>query len=244
MEVYNRLFEIINPNDRSADRYFSGPRFISKVREVEPYFPNYGQYLSERRRNGESTSRRDYFYDILLDLEEAERVRVLNSILNEVEDSAPEKVEELRGVLSGAASAPSAAVSEEAWNADRLNKYLEDIDNSISSTEYERAVTLCYTCLEGFYKSFVRQNVPDQTDEKEIIKLSKIIRRYLRGSLDEYPDEALTMINHVSHTVDKTRNQFSESHFANETARWMATYMRDLVNSQIRMLLHFMSGEE
>lgn len=244
VEIYNRIFEIINPNDRSKDSYFSGPRFISKIREVDPYFPNYNQFMSKRRESGKSTSRRDFFYDILLELRGCERIRVLNSILQEVESHAPEKVSEIRNILSGVAGAPSAEVREDAWNADRLNRYLEEIDNSIAASEHERAVTLCYTCLEGFYKSFVRQNVPERANEKEIIKLSKTIRRHLRGALDAYPDEALTMINHISHTVDRTRNEFSESHFANETGRWLATYIRDLVNTQIRMLLHFMSGHE
>jgi len=242
VEVYNRLFEIINPDDRDASHYFSGPRFIGKVREVKPYFPHYGQFMSERQQNGESSSRRDYYYDILLDLDKSERVRVLHSILDEVENDVPEEVAELRSLLLGVAVAPSASIADDAWNAHRLNRYLDQIDSCIASSEYERAVSLCYTCLEGFYKSFVRQNIPDRSDEKEIIKLSKLIKKHLRGTIDDFPDEALTMINHISYTVDRTRNQFSESHFANEPARWLATYMRDLVNTQIRMLLHFMSG--
>jgi hypothetical protein len=33
---------------------------------------------------------------------------------------------------------------------------------------------------------------------------------------------------------------FSEAHFGGEAGRWLAIYMRDLVNSQVRLLFHFM----
>jgi hypothetical protein len=47
-------------------------------------------------------------------------------------------------------------------------------------------------------------------------------------------------IGHSAHAVDRARNRFSESHFGGEAGLWLATYMRDLVNTQIRLLLHFM----
>jgi hypothetical protein len=47
------------------------------------------------------------------------------------------------------------------------------------------------------------------------------------------------MVMHVSHTVDRARNRFSEAHFEEEAARWLAVFVRDLVNTQIRLLLHF-----
>jgi hypothetical protein len=121
-----------------------------------------------------------------------------------------------------------------------LNKYLSDIDACIAAGNFERAVTLSYTCLEGFYKSFARQKIADGDKIKsEIITLSKAIQTYLKQTVKEYPDEAITMINHISHTVDKARNGFSEAHFGEETGSWLAVYIRDLVNSQIRLLLHF-----
>ena len=39
IEIYNRLFEIIN-NQSDTAVYFSGPRFIDTVRQYEPYFPS------------------------------------------------------------------------------------------------------------------------------------------------------------------------------------------------------------
>lgn len=189
---------------------------------------------------GKSTSRKSYFYDILLAFDEDTRVRLLNAILSEVEICGGEKVVELRGLLGGKALAPTAVVPPAAWSADRLNQYLVEVDGSITSGNYERAITLSYTCLEGFYKAFVRKNIPSQSAIEELIALSREIKKYLSQTLASYPDEALSMVNHISHTVDRARNRFSESHFEEEAARWLAVYVRDLINTQVRLLLHFM----
>jgi hypothetical protein len=237
--AYNRVFEIIDRREPDGC-YFSGPRFINKVRELDPYFPNYKKYLNDRQDTGNSTSRRDFFYDILIGLSEGDRIRLLNSILDEVAYCDQQVASEIRAMLAGGDPGPTATVPAQAWNSDRLKRYLSQIDTSIAERDFNRAVTLCYTCLEGFYKAFIRKHVPEKANINEITKLSRTVQRHLRSKLDSYPDEALTMINHVSHTVDRARNGFSESHFDEEAARWLASYIRDLTNSQIRLLIHFL----
>jgi hypothetical protein len=238
LRIYNRLFEIIN----SKKCYFSGSAFISCVREIDPYFPGYHQYIDERRRLGKSTSRKDFFYDILFGFEEQARVRLLNVILDKIKDCAPEKVSGIRSELGDMAAVPRPVIHEEAWSADRLNEFLEAIDSSISSNNYDRAVTLAYSCLEGFLKAFVKQNIPTIKSPKEIIDLSKVVRQYFKEEIKGCPDETINMIKHICHTVDKARNRFSEAHFDKRAARWLAIFIRDLVNSEIRLLLHFMKS--
>jgi hypothetical protein len=237
VNAYNRVFEII---DSEGDAYFSGPRFIRKVHELDPYFPNYRQYIDERNRTGKSTTRRDYFYDILLALDEPVRLRLLESILAEVEAHAPERVWALRESLGGVAHAPAAVVPDDAWRAGRLNQHLSEIDQSITGVNYERAIALSYTCLEGFYKAFLRKNAPEHAELNEAIALSREVKRWLSNAVGAYPDEALNMVNHISHTIDRARNRFSEAHFEEEAAKWLAVYVRDLLNTQVRLLLHFM----
>src|SRR5205823_10262163 len=106
--VFNRLFEIID--QKGTPSYFSGARFIERVRTIDPYFPEYHQYLDERHRTGKSTSRKSYFYDILLAFDEDVRMRLLQLILDELESENAEKVGELRGFLGGKAYAPRAVV--------------------------------------------------------------------------------------------------------------------------------------
>lgn len=235
--IFNRLFELIDQD--GTPNYFSGPRFMRVVREIDTYFPTYQQFIDQRRAEMKSTTRRDYFYDILLGFDEATRVALVNSVLNDLDESVATKAGELRAILGGAIAGPVAVVPDHGWNAGRLNQYLQDIDHCIATADYAHAVVLAYTCLEGFYKAFVVQNLPDQAKETEIIALAKCIKKHLSKAIDSYPDEALNMVMHVSHTVDRARNRFSEAHFEEEAARWLAVYVRDLVNTQIRLLLHF-----
>lgn len=161
--IFNRLFELIDMD--GTPNYFSGPRFMRKVREVDPYAPTYQQVIDQRRTDQKSTTRRDYFYDILLSFPEGTRLALVNSILQDLDETAIEKAGELRAILGGAVPGPVAVVPNHGWNADRLNQYLRDIDHGIATAEYERAVTLAYTCLEGFYKAFVAQCIPEHSNE-------------------------------------------------------------------------------
>ncbi len=237
VRAFNGLFQILD--QLGTPTYYSGGRFISKVREVDPLFPDYTQFIDERRRTNKSTSRRNYYYDILRDFDEDRRIRVLHLILDDIEQHQPTRARELRAILGGAVPGPMAEISPDAWNADRLARALDEIDDSITNRKYERAVTLSYSCLEGYYKAFARKKVPTAVELREIIVLAKEIKKFIASEYPAYPAEVLNMIGHVSHAIDRARNQMSESHFDREAARWLAVYVRDLLNTQIRLLMHF-----
>lgn len=237
VRVFNRLFAIINTE---GDTYFSGSRFINKVREIDPYFANYNQYIEQRNKDGKSTSRKDYYYDILMGFNEQNRLRLLNIIVDDVQTFVPDKVAELKAELGGIATIPSPDISKEVWNADRLNDYLNEIDVRIGLSKYAAAITLAYTCLEGFLKAFVFKNIPNSTVKPEVLVLTREVQAYLKSNVDKYPDEAFSILSNIAHTVDRSRNKFSESHFDEEAARWIALFVRDMVNAEIRLLLHFM----
>lgn len=238
IEIYNRLFEIIN---ESGPNYFSGSRFINMVKESNPYFADYTQYIEQRRQENKSTSRKDFYRDIIMSFNEKERIILVKKILQQTQQHNPQKTAELNALLNGETVAPTANVPSEVWNAERLNGYLEEIDSSITKGDHERAITLSYTCLEGFYKAFIKHNMPGKTHTTEIISMSKEIQTYLKTIIPAaYPVEALKLLNHISHTVDRTRNSFSESHFGGEAEKWLSTFIRDCTNSTIRLLLSFM----
>ena len=236
--IYSRVFALID--NQSNDAYFSGGRFINKMREVvDPYFPGYNEVIEYRKRAGKSTSRRDYFKDILFDYDETCRARVVLSIVADTEHTNPELAADIRKMLGGEALAPMAMIPPAAWNAGRLNEFLTNIDAAIAAGEYDRAVGLSYTCLEGFLGAFVRAKFQREKYENEIIALAKEVRQFLKETIADYPDELLNLVTSTAYAVDRARNRFSEAHFANEAGSWMATYVRDLVNSEIRLLLHF-----
>jgi hypothetical protein len=238
VRIFNQLFELIN---QEGPGYFSGGRYISKVREViDPYFPDYQQYINSRKQSGRSTSRKDYYYDILMKFGIDERISLLNSIMDDIKDFFPDQIAQIKNGLFDQSGVPKPKLEKETWNSERLNKYLQEIDSRISAKQYDGAVTLVYTSFEGFLKAFIKKKVPDYNDKWEIIALSKAIRIFLKDTVVSYPDEALQMLNHIAHTIDKSRNKFSESHFDEKAQLWLAIFVRDLLNTEIRLLLHFM----
>jgi hypothetical protein len=237
--VFKRLMTLM---DQPGDGYFKGSRFITSVQQFNEDLPNYSQYIQERGEHGKSTTRSVFYRDILMDLDEGTRVRAVSAILDELQfvDGNAVAVSEIRTLLGGGTIAPNATIPPEAWNASRLNEQLAQIDGAIACGENERAVTLSYSSLEGFYGAFVRAKEKRDSYPHEIIALSREVKDYLKSVIKQYPDEVLNGITQSAHAVDKARNKFSESHFANEAGAWLAIYVRDLVNTQIRLLLHFM----
>lgn len=104
--IYNRLFELIN-NQSDKNTYFSGPRFIDIIREFDNYFPNYAQYIALRTSEGKSTSRKIFYYDILMGIAEPTRKEVIKRILGELNSFLPDKVKIIEGLLN-----PQVAIQE------------------------------------------------------------------------------------------------------------------------------------
>lgn len=77
----------------------------------------------------------------------------------------------IRAILSGAVPGPSASVPPQGWNADRLNQFLAEIDDSLAAGNNERAVTLAYACLEGFYKTFASARLTAQPATADLVAL-------------------------------------------------------------------------
>lgn len=175
--------------------------------------------MESLRRAGRSTSRRDYFRETFMALDEAHRVRVVAAILDQVRQCDPALVAEIRAILAGGAAGPVGVIPAEHWNAERLNRLLVEIDTAIAAGQYERAVGLAYTCLGGFYGAFFRAQAPGQAAPTEIIALSRWGRDHLRATIADYPDEVLNLVGQTAHVVDRARNRFSEAHFAGEAGR-------------------------
>jgi hypothetical protein len=238
-EIFNRLFAIINGKD---EVYYSGPRFLSTVRELNPHYPDYSQLMEIRRRENKSTSRKDYFYDTLMSFDEPQRILIIKKILIEVESYEPEQCRELRRLLpsNGTAAPQAVEIDTDYWNSERLNHYIAGIDSALDESNYERVLTLCYTCLEGFLKAFINKHVTGYADRLEVLRMANAVKEYLRTNKSGYPDEFYNMITHVAHTVDRMRNNYSESHFGETSERLVSEYIRDLTNTEIRLLINLM----
>jgi predicted transcriptional regulator len=76
VKEYNKLLETMN----TPDSYFSGSKFISVIREFDPYHADYLQFIDHRNANGLSTSRKNYFYDIIMSFKEDIRKKIIDRL--------------------------------------------------------------------------------------------------------------------------------------------------------------------
>jgi len=98
VEIFNRLFELIN-DQKNGLTYFSGPRFIMVVKEVIPYHPDYSQFLELRNQEGRSTSRKIFFYDILMEADSHSRAAIIDKILDGIRSFFPDKVKAIEMLM-------------------------------------------------------------------------------------------------------------------------------------------------
>ncbi|WCM41047.1 hypothetical protein MG290_08745 [Flavobacterium sp. CBA20B-1] len=242
IQIFNRLFELINTQ---GETYFGGTRFLNTIREVNYNVPSYTNYIEQRRADNKSTSRRDYYFDLLMEQPENDRVQIVNSILGVIGHLEPERTATIRDFIEpdNQIEVSQAVIPANLWNAERLIEYLERIDNAINSRNYELALTLSYTCLEGFYKSFIREKIPTQIHLNELTPMAVQVRNYIKTELDansiEYPEQVIVLISTITNAVANARNNFSDSHSGNRAEKWTAIYIRDNVNSIVRLILNF-----
>ncbi|TSA51382.1 MAG: hypothetical protein D4R43_00855, partial [Sphingobacteriales bacterium] len=125
--VFNRLFEIINGG---VNTYYGGTKFLDTIREVNFNAPSYSNYIEQRKISGKSTSRKDYYYDLLMEQSESDRKQIINSILDSVGVFLPEKTSVIKNIINQAnqIKGPQAEIPQSLWNAERLTSYLEDMD--------------------------------------------------------------------------------------------------------------------
>jgi len=96
--------------------------------------------------------------------------------------------------------------------------------------------------LEGLYKAYVKENIPDKCDVVDLIPLSKLVKNHISNELraqGSFPEQVVNSIPTLTNAIASSRNSFSESHFNKNANEWLAIFTRDLTNSIGRLLLHF-----
>lgn len=99
-QMFNRLFEVIDVKN-DPETYFSGPRFINLVRKYEPYHADYIQYKNNREHAGKSMTRKVFFEDILKELSDSTRKKVLDNMISILEPYDKDRIAEIRFLLYG-----------------------------------------------------------------------------------------------------------------------------------------------
>lgn len=240
--AYNYLFMALNSENPAL--YVGGSTFCRMVQQVDPGSPNYQQLIALRQQQGKSTSRKDFYWDLIQDLPEEQRFRLYRVFVDHVEPHDKAAADDVRNIVFGGGQAvPVTVVPVDLWNSEKLNKSLKDIDQAIDAHHYNRATTLSYTCLEGLYKAYVREHVPDQAGLTDLMPLCKVVKDDISKKLQAqgpFPVEIVNAMPTLTNAIANSRNGFSESHFGDDSQRWLALFARDLTNSIGRLMLNFM----
>lgn len=240
ISAYNRLFILL---DRQGPTYHGGPNFLRMAQQIDPGVPSYRQLLDLRQKQGKSTSRRDFYWDILQSFPEQHKYQLFRLFIDELEPHAKEEIDAIRDIVfAGGRAVPTTVVPMDLWNSEKLNNSLKDIDHAIDAQQYNRATTLAYTCLEGLYKAYVRKHVPARSDLSDLMPLCKVVKDNISEKLrtrGPFPEQIVNAIPTLTSAVANSRNGFSESHFADDAQKWLALFARDMINSIGRLLLHF-----
>jgi len=237
--AFDSLFREID-GPKGSEFYYGGREFLEKLAKVKEDVPDYKTLIAQRRATGRDTSRRSYFRDLLYELEEGERVQFVLNIIADLEARGHPLCEEIRRLIGRGTLGPTAVITREVWNGERLNGFLSRIEAAVNLKQPGVALTLCYTCMEGFLKAYIQQQVPAEASEKEITALARIVQKDLKRKHPEYPGELFNVLTQTAHALNRTRDLFSDSHFGEQADLWAAWYLRDLLNTHIRLLLHFM----
>ena len=239
--AYNRLFLLM---DRAqTPTYMSGPNFLRMAQQVNPDVPGYDQFIPMRNAQGKSTSRKAFYWDVFQEFTEPQKFQFFRLFIDAFEPHAKAEIDGIRDLVFGGGHAvPTVVVPVDLWNSEKLNISLRDIDHAIDAQQYNRATTLAYTCLEGLYKTYVRKHVPARSDLADLIPLCKVVKDDITAKLQArgpFPEQIVNAIPTLTNAVANSRNGFSESHFADDSQKWLALFARDMTNSIGRLLLHF-----
>ncbi len=138
---------------------------------------------------------------------------------------------------------PKTIVPSDVWNYNKLEEVVRDMDKSITNERFNLTITYAYTCLEGIFKAYVQQHLPEHKSVDKLNSLSTLVRDHLKKRLNDenraYPEQILNLIPTITNGVSNARNEFSESHFDNQSEKWLAEFCRDCVSSVARLILKF-----
>jgi len=239
--AYNYLFAALNSENKAL--YVGGSTFCRMVQQIDPGSPSYQQLLPLRQSLGKSSSRKDFYWDLIQGLSEPQRFSLYRLFVDHIEPHDKAQADAIRDIVFGGGRAvPTTVVPVDLWNSEKLNNSLADIDRAIDAHHYNRATTLSYTCLEGLYKAYVRKHVPQQEGLTDLMPLCKVVKDDISKKLQAqgpFPVEIVNAMPTLTNAIANSRNGFSESHFGDESQRWLALFARDLINSIGRLMLNF-----
>lgn len=93
-KAYNRLFKIIDGSAR-----MTGSEFLNVAREVDDSIPSYQKYIDGRRAEDKSTTRRDFYWDVIDEMTEDQKHEFFEIMISDLEKKVPDQLDDLKAVF-------------------------------------------------------------------------------------------------------------------------------------------------
>ncbi|MCW3106378.1 MAG: hypothetical protein JWQ09_884 [Segetibacter sp.] len=93
LAAYTRLYPFLDGN--------TGSQFIKKVQQFDPDLLDYNDYIEKRRQEEKSTTKKQYFRDILLSYPENIRLKLFEFFIGEIGQDEQDKAKEINSILAG-----------------------------------------------------------------------------------------------------------------------------------------------
>lgn len=91
--AYKRLYKFLDG--------YTGSQFIRTVQEVDPDLLDYNDYIQKRRDEEKSTTKKDYFKDILLSYPDDVKHHLFEIFLERIGQDSSEEIRDIRTILKG-----------------------------------------------------------------------------------------------------------------------------------------------
>jgi hypothetical protein len=91
--AYRRLYKFLDG--------YTGSQFIKTVQQVDPDLLDYMDYIEKRRKEDKSTTKKDYFKDILLSYSDDIKHHLFEIFLSNADQTNPGEAKDIRTILNG-----------------------------------------------------------------------------------------------------------------------------------------------
>lgn len=139
--AYNRFFKVVNVS--GTDSYMSGSQFLDLAREIDDSLPTYSKFIDQRNEKGLNTSRKDYYFDVIDNMSDEEKLDFYNCAIEvlETKKTVSKDLPSLKSLFTGQESVikkvdiPSTKLPQELYN-----DVLDTIHNFYRSAEQKPSI--------------------------------------------------------------------------------------------------------
>jgi hypothetical protein len=165
--------------------------------------------------------------EILLELPEEVRRKVLIHAARDLQHLLPERTERLIDCLT-----PEPTPSRRRKNTEKLNKYLRRIDGAISAGRYTLAMNLSNRCLKEYYRAYLkatRHKWEVRTENVQWMSISVVryLVKYFRKHSIPYSERRLILMTTFSNVMFTSLSRLKTSSGKYAIDKAIAVYARN-----------------